>query len=82
MSKQKDYFQFEKFVEKAVTPNEGEGTESGFFGTSSLRAETLLEKYNEHRQNMRSQKILTIVFILNFLLICIAVALVFIFRLN
>lgn len=72
--------QFEKFVEKTVIPKEGEGTESGFFGTNSLESQKILgQEYNKQRK-IKLSRLMTILWAAIVLVIIIWVASVFIFN--
>lgn len=70
--------QFEQFVEKTVIPKEGEGTESGFFGTNSLESQKILGQTYKKQRKIKLSRIMTILWAAVVLIIIIGVASVFI----
>ena len=72
--------QFEQFVEKTITPKEGDGTESGFFGTNSLESEKILGQTIKSQRKIRLSRVATIIWGIIIIMLIIGVASVFILK--
>ncbi len=81
MNNSKNKNQFESFVEQTVTPKEGDGTESGFFGTNSLESQKILGQTLKKQRKIKLSKAVTIMWVIIVIMLIISVASVFIFKL-
>ena len=80
MNESKNQNQFESFIEQTVTPKEGDGTESGFFGTNSLESQKILGQTLKKQRNLKLSNVATIIWVIFVILLIIGVVSVFIFN--